>query len=385
MQVQLKSQNKPHVVVVGAGILGASIAFHLTLHRAQVTLVDAAEPGQGTSRVSFAWLNAYGKTPYHYHDFNRRSLDMWERFARRVGGRIDLTWGGELRWSVTEAGAADLAARAKALQTWGYPTRIIDAQEMRALEPDLQVAHLTAASYTSIDGHVDTGQVVQACIAAAGERGAELRTQAPVTALPLGHRRSGDTIVEAVMIGDEAIPCDIVVLAGGADMPSLAALASVELPLYHTFGATIWTESMPPIFKTIALLHSPRDRQPLVNFRQFANGTVMIQGGAANNQQEGDRGHTDVEVEQIVADAGEILPALKGVKIKEVRRGRRPIPRDGESIVGFSPTVSNLYLATTHSGVTLTPIIGESAALEIAEGARIDLLQPFRLERFNKG
>jgi glycine/D-amino acid oxidase-like deaminating enzyme len=80
-----------------------------------------------------------------------------------------------------------------------------------------------------------------------------------------------------------------------------------------------------------------------------------------------------------------VLPALKGVKIKEVRRGRRPIPRDGESIVGFSPTVSNLYLATTHSGVTLTPIIGEFAALEIAEGARIDLLQPFRLERFHKG
>jgi glycine/D-amino acid oxidase-like deaminating enzyme len=380
-----QNRYKPHVVVVGAGILGASIAFHLTLHRAQVTLVDAAEPGQGTSRVSFAWLNAYGKTPYHYHDFNRRSLDMWERFARRVGGRIDLTWGGELRWSVTEAGAADLAARAKTLQTWGYPTRIIDAQEVRALEPDLQVESMTAASYTSIDGHVDTGQVVQACIAAAGERGAEIRTQALVTALPLGHRHSGDTIVEAVMIGDEAIPCDIVVLAGGADMPSLAALAGVELPLYHTFGATIWTEPIPPIFKTIALLHSPRDRQPLVNFRQFANGTVMIQGGAANNQQEGDRGHTDEEVDQIVADAGEILPALKGVKIKEVRRGRRPIPRDGESIIGFSPTVSNLYLATTHSGVTLTPIIGECATLEIAEGARIDLLQPFRLERFNKG
>jgi glycine/D-amino acid oxidase-like deaminating enzyme len=142
----------------------------------QVTIVDAAEPGQGTSRVSFAWLNAYGKTPYHYHDFNRRSMDMWERFARRVGGHIDLTWGGELRWSVTAAGAEDLARRAQTLQTWGYPTRLIDAQELHALEPDLQVEPMTAASYTSIDGHVDTGQVVQACMAAASERGAELRT-----------------------------------------------------------------------------------------------------------------------------------------------------------------------------------------------------------------
>jgi glycine/D-amino acid oxidase-like deaminating enzyme len=380
-----QDRHKPHVVVVGAGILGASIAFHLTLHGVQVTIVDAAEPGQGTSRVSFAWLNAYGKTPYHYHDFNRRSLDMWERFARRVGGHIDLTWGGELRWSVTAAGAADLARRAQMLQTWGYPTRIIDAHELHVLEPDLQVDQMTAASYTSIDGHVDTGQVVQACIAAAGKRGAELRTKAPVTALPLGRRRSGEAMVEAVVSGDESIPCDLVVLAGGADMPALAALAGVDLPLYHTFGATLWTEPMPPIFKTIALLHSPRDRHPLVNFRQFVDGTVMIQGGALDNHQEGDRGHTDAEVEQIVADAGTVLPALKGVKIKEVRRGRRPIPQDGEPILGFSPTVSNLYLATTHSGVTLTPIIGEFAALEIAEGARIDLLKPFRIERFSKG
>jgi glycine/D-amino acid oxidase-like deaminating enzyme len=108
----------------------------------------------------------------------------------------------------------------------------------------------------------------------------------------------------------------------------------------------------------------------------------MIQGGAPDNHQEGDRGHTDDEVHQIVADAGEVLPALKGAKIKEVRRGRRPIPRDGEPIIGFTPEVSNLYLATTHSGVTLTPIIGAFAAIEIAEGARIDLLQPFRIERF---
>ena len=168
-------------------------------------------------------------------------------------------------------------------------------------------------------------------------------------------------------------------------MPSLAAFAGVELPVYHTFGATLLTQPIAPLFKTIAVLHSPRDRQPLVNFRQFADGTVMMQGGAPDNQQEGDRGSTDAEVAQIVADASAVLPALNGVTLKEVRRGRRPIPRDGKSIIGFSPTVPNLYVATTHSGVTLSPIIGEWAAIEIVEGARIDALQPFRIERFREG
>ncbi len=374
--------DKPHVVVVGAGILGASIAFHLTLRGAQVTMVEAGEPGRGASRVSFAWLNAYDKNPFPYHDLNRRSMEMWERFKRRLGGAIDLVWGGELRWSVTPAGADALTARAKVLHAWGYPTRIIDAAEIRRLEPDLEVGEMTAASYSDIEGHVNTGDVIRACIAAAEERGAELRTQARVTGLQRSQTGSGTSRIEGVTIGDQTIPCDVAVLAGGPDMPSLAGLAGVELPLYHTFGATILTERIAPLFKSVAVLHPARDRHPTVSFRQFSDGVVMIGATAADNQQDGDRAKTDDDAAQILRESAAALPALQGVRIREVRQGRRPIPQDGESIIGFSDTVPNLYLATTHSGVTLAPIIGEFAAMEIADGANIDLLQPFRLGRF---
>jgi glycine/D-amino acid oxidase-like deaminating enzyme len=108
----------------------------------------------------------------------------------------------------------------------------------------------------------------------------------------------------------------------------------------------------------------------------------MIGATAADNQQEGDRARTADDVVQIMAEAAAVLPALQGVQAREVRQGRRPIPQDGESIIGFSDTVPNLYLATTHSGVTLAPIIGEFAAIEIVDGATIDLLKPFRLARF---
>jgi glycine/D-amino acid oxidase-like deaminating enzyme len=372
----------PHVVVVGAGILGASIAFHLTLRGAQVTIVEAAEPGQGASRVSFAWLNSYDKNPFAYHDLNRRSIEMWERFRRRLGGDIDLVWGGELRWSITPEGAQTLVSRARVLQSWGYPTRILDAAEVRELEPNLEIREMTAASYTDMDGHVHTGDVIRACMAAAQARGAELRTQAPVTGIQLSQRRSGTSRVEGIHIGDHMIPCDAAVLAGGPDMPALADLAGVNLPLYHTFGATILTQPIDPIFKQIAVFHPAHDRPPTVNFRQFSNGAVMIGATAPDNQQEGDRARTDDDVAHIMEEAAALLPALQGVQVQEVRQGRRPIPRDGESIIGFSDTVPNLYLATTHSGVTLAPIIGEFAAIEIVDGTQIDLLQPFRLARF---
>ena len=378
MALSHSTHHAPHIVVVGAGILGASIAFHLTLRGAQVTMVEAAEPGQGATRVSFAWLNSYDKNPFPYHDLNRRSIEMWERFARRLGGDIDLVWGGELRWTVTPEGADALVARAKELNAWGYPTRIIDAAELRRLEPGLEPGAMTAASYTDIDGHVNAEDVVRACIDQALARGAELRTQAPVTGLQIG--RAGR--IEGVTIGDQTIPCDVAVLAGGPDMPALAALGHVALPLYHTFGATILTEPIASLFQHIAVLHPARDRQPAVNFRQFKDGSVMIGATAPDNHQEGDRARTDADVAEIMEEAAAILPALRGVGVREVRQGRRPIPRDGESIIGFADAAPNLYLATTHSGVTLAPIIGEFAALEIVDGARIDLLQPFRLSRF---
>ncbi|ETX01180.1 MAG: hypothetical protein ETSY1_08460 [Candidatus Entotheonella factor] len=374
--------HNPHVVVVGAGILGASIAFHLTLRGAQVTMVEAGEPGQGASRVSFAWLNSYDKNPFPYHDLNRRSIEMWERFRRRLGADIDLVWGGELRWSITPEGAEALAARAKVLQNWGYPARLMDAADVRALEPDLAIGEMTAASYTDIDGHVNTGDVIRACIAAAEARGAELRTQAPVTGIQLSQVGTAPAKVEGISIGEQMIPCDAAVLAGGPDMPALAALAGVELSLYHTFGATILTEPIAPLFKHIAVFHPAHDRPPTVNFRQFSDGVVMIGATAPDNQHDGDRARTDSDVAEIMEEAAAIVPALQGVRVQDVRQGRRPIPRDGESIIGFSDTVPNLYLATTHSGVTLAPIIGEFAAMEIVDGATIDLLQPFRLARF---
>ena len=375
-----KGGRKLHVVVVGAGILGASIAYHLTLHGARVTLVDAGQPGQGATRVAFAWLNAYGKAPFSYYDLNRRSIDMWGGFASRLG--IDVTWGGELRWAATAAGAAVLAEQAEALQAWGYPTRILDAAEVRQLEPDLHFDRFTAASYTYSDGHVDTAAVMRACLAAARERGAVLRAGSAVTGLEIDRRRAGAARAEAVRVGEEELPCDAVVLVGGADMPALAEMAGIQVPHYHTFGATLLTQPLPPLFKTIAVLHSPRERQPLVNVRQLPSGAVMVQSGSLDNTQEGDRGATEAEVAQVAADAKAVMPMLRDIEIAEVRRGRRPIPQDGRSIVGFAPEVANVYVATTHSGITLTPLIGSFAAIEIAHGARVDLLAPFRPERF---
>lgn len=168
------------------------------------------------------------------------------------------------------------------MQAWGYPTQLLTAADVQRLEPQLPTPGLLVASHTAIEGHVNTGQVVDGCLRALTAAGAEICIGMPVTGLTMTRTTDG-RLVQTVEIGEQAIPCDVVVLAGGAAMPALARMAGVVLPLYDTFGATLLTKPLPPLFQTIALLHSPRDRQPLVNVRQFPDGAVMIQGNGHSN------------------------------------------------------------------------------------------------------
>ena len=377
----IQPNNKPHIVIVGAGIIGASIAFNLARRGVRVTVLEAGEPGQGASAVSFAWINARDKNPRHYHDLNRRSLDMWDRFARRLGGEVGLTWGGELRWAATAEEAKRLIGQIKELQSWGYPIRLIDAAELKQMEPGLAPGMVVAASYTDFEGHVDTGQVVRACLAKASAWGATVYSQSKVTGFQLEHS-SKIVRVKVVSVGERHIPCDAVVLAGGPDTAALAAYAGLKLPLYHTFGATMMTEPVAPIFQAVSVIHTPRDLEPQVNVRQLPDGSVMIHGGSHGGPHDGSLGRTEEELDWVLAAAVDFLPGLSGVKIREVRRGRRPIPQDGQPIIGFPVSWPNLYVAVMHSGVSLAPLIGEFAAIEIVDGSWIDLLEPYRVERF---
>ena len=381
MTVTTNSSLALRVVVIGAGVIGSSIAFNLSRRDVRVTVVDANEPGKAASLVSFAWANGRDKSPHYYHDLNRRSVDMWYRLAKRLGDIDAFTWGGEMRWSATEEGAQELEARVEELQSWGYPVRLLSPSEVRELEPDIETGDVAAASFTDIEFHVDTPTFVRACLAKATQRGAEVLTMTEVVGLRLG-QAGNQTTVEAVQTDKGELPCDAVVLAGGADTAELAAHAALEVPFGHTFGATVITEPVEPAFRNVAVIFTPRESQPMMNIRQLKDGSVMVHGGSHGADQDESIGRTDEDAESLLSSAGEYLPVLRASQIKEVRRGRRPMPQDGRPILGFARSVPNLYFAAMHSGVSLGALVGEFATTEIVDGARIELLDPFRVERF---
>ncbi|MCI0898838.1 MAG: FAD-binding oxidoreductase, partial [Chloroflexi bacterium] len=206
-----------NVTVIGAGIVGAAIAYSLARRGVAVTVIDKGRPGGGATSHSFAWINATAKHPVSYHDFNRRSLGMWDRFAKGLDVDVGLRWGGQLEWASTEEGAAELESRAGQLQAWGYPCQMLDGAQMAQLEPGLSPRQVTAAIYCESDGMVEPTLVAEACIRAAAKHGAAVKLETAVTGLTVN---SGSVTVAA---GGERINADVVVLAGGVENTRLAA------------------------------------------------------------------------------------------------------------------------------------------------------------------
>ena len=372
---------KLRVVVVGAGIVGASIAYYLSCRKdVAVTVLEQDEPCAGASGHSFAWLNSFGKDPVSYHHFNRRSMDIWDRFARRLGLDLGLHWGGELRWEYTPERVEALRQRIKQLQEWGYPIRIISSDELCELEPGLSTGPVTIASFSAIDGCVDPLKVIEACLQRACESGAIVHTHTPVNELCLDGRGK----IETVSTPNGEISCDAVVLANGTVVTELAATADVHIPQQNSPGVVVRTGPQPPILQSVSVLHLPPidENRHEIHLRQSADGTLAIgQGSQESLDRDGSQEHAD----ELLSRAVQYIPALAGVRAIPTPVGYRPMPIDELPVIGFCAAAPNLYIALMHSGVTLAPLVGELATLEIVDDARVEMLAPYRPERFING
>jgi glycine/D-amino acid oxidase-like deaminating enzyme len=184
------------IIVVGAGSVGANIGFRLAQRGARVTILDAGQPGDGTSSRSFAWVNAFRKTPRVYYDLNFASMEEHRLLQEELGELTGLGgWyhrTGGLHWEEDPGGQAELRETAERLEAWGYPIELISPQAAMELEPDLNVgAAVQSVVHTPTEGYVEMIRLIAALLAAARQLGAEVRSQTRVTGL----LRDGERVV----------------------------------------------------------------------------------------------------------------------------------------------------------------------------------------------
>ncbi len=361
------------VVVIGAGIVGASIAYNLSKRPSvDVTVLEAGEAGSGASGHSFAWTNAFNKKPRHYHDLNRRSMDMWQRFVTQLGEPQAFTCNGNLVLENTKKRAEALRRQVAELQAWGYPSRLIDADELATLEPALARHRFTAACYSPHEGHVDVAPVVRACLEHAKARGATVREHAGTVSL-----HSNGTIETATGV----IEADVVVVAAGTETPSILAPLGITIPQEVSPGIVIRTDARPRLLHSVSLVHLPAidEGRMEMHLRQLPDGTLHMGQGT---QESLDRDDSQAHADDLLDRATHYFPALAGATAFAQPVGYRPMPADGLPVLGFADAAPSIYVAMMHSGVTLAPLVGELAAIEIADGVSVEWLAPYRVGRF---
>ena len=375
---------KPRTVaVIGAGIMGAAIAWRLALRGVHVVLIDKGQPGRGASSHSFAWVNAGAKEPIGYHNLNRRSLELWPRFAAEINGPEDqdssgLRLGGKVSWESDPVAAEGLVARVRQLQSWGYPTRLIDADELKYLEPALDPGPVAAAEFSPNEGQVEPQMVVDACLRRLRETGCEIYTDTEV----YGFEQHDDGRIHTLETTSGSGDVDAVVIAAGTGATRLAALAGVNVPQAESPGVVIRTNPLPSLLHYVPVVYTPPldDGRREIHLRQCADGRLMIGEGDQESLAEDD---SQAHADDLLARARRYLPGLEGAQAVPVPVGWRPMPLDGYPVMGFASEAPNLYVALTHSGVTLAPALSQLAMQEICDGTPADaVLASYRPQRF---
>lgn len=373
----MTSMTSKNIVIIGAGVIGASIAYHLSRRsQGNITILERNTPGSGASEHSFAWVNAFGKDPRDYHTLNRRSLDMWYRLEQQLKQDIGVHHGGEMRWENCKQRAGQLRQRIHQLQTWGYPCRLISRNEMLELEPELRPGDVTAASYSDADIHIETDKFIQVCLENAREFGTDVISKTNVTDFTIHNEE-----VRTVITSETEYPCDIVILASGVETTQLASKVSVHIPQQQSPGIVIKTTPCQKLLHNVAVIHAPPMHNHLqyLHLRQLTDGTLRIGQGTQEGINTDDTQH---HADTLLENAKKCLPQIGDARAIPTSVGYRPMPLDGYPIIGFTKAVRNMYITLMHSGVSLAPLIGEMATLEIVDGVDVDWFNPYRLERF---
>lgn len=358
------------VAVIGTGVIGAAVGWHLTRRGADVLFLDRGEPGAGVSDWTFAWVNASNKTQTReYFALNVAGMSAHRRLAAQFGA--DGWWHptGHLRWADTgEAGEA-LRAKAGQLAAWGYDVALWEAGKVRdLLEPAVRFpAEDTPVAVFPREGWIDGRALTAKLVGEALHGGARAMFGTAVRGIEVTGGR-----VTAVVTGDaETHRVDAVVNAAGPDGDKVAALVGRTIPMRYEPGlvARLHCGDVP----VRRAMHAPHVEIRPAGYRQLVLHSREIDGRLVTHDE-----FPPALAEDLCALALDVVPALAAAAIVGVRAVSRPIPGDGFPSVGALDDVPGYYEAIAHSGITLAAVIGEVLAQEISGGGVSPLISPYR-------
>jgi sarcosine oxidase subunit beta len=371
------------ILIVGAGVIGSSVAFHLAERGArEVTVLDMGHAGSGMSSRSSALVRMH----YTFETEVRlavASLAYFRDWPRRVGRPPVLRACGFVR--LVGEGEEELLRRNVAMQrAAGAEVELIGRQELMALEPDWSVGDVNLAAYEPASGYGDGAAVAGDFISRAREMGVSYLPHRRV----LGLRRDGDRVTAAVT-DTGAIAADLLVLAAGVWTRPLLRTVGVDAP--------IETE-----FHEVAILRTPARPLPVHSacidsatrtyIRPEAGAAVLV--GDFLGRRDGvdpdalpERPSAE-SLAELVRRAAVRVPPLQEAELHRGLTGVYDMTPDARPLIGPLPDLEGLVLAAGLSGTgfKISPAVGRAVAEWVLDGGyRTIDLTPFRPGRFADG
>ena len=369
------------VIVIGGGVQGASLAFHLASRGTSVIVIERSSVAAGaTGRSS-------GLVRMHY-DLLAETRLAWAAFpwftdwAERVGGECGFTRTGFL-WVESGSGADRVRMNVEAHRALGIETSVVDADEIRRIAPALAVADDEVAAYEPHSGYADPSGTAAGFLRAARAKGTRLVQGAAVTAIDVA---AGS--VTGVVAGGRSYSAPVVVDVAGCWAGRVAGLAGLEIPI------TVWRHDTGYLGVPAEL---PRPIPVVIDmsrdlyFRPEGSELVLI-GLEDGSELDGDPdrdtsqaapGFRETAVERIVGR----VPGLVDGTFRSAHSGQDGLTPDQRPILGPAGP-DGFYLDCGHSGTGFktAPSIGLGMAEMILDGAPTSVdLSPFTLERFAEG
>ncbi|HEX7472356.1 MAG TPA: FAD-dependent oxidoreductase, partial [Candidatus Limnocylindrales bacterium] len=243
-------------VVIGGGVGGTSIAYHLTeLGWSDVVLVDRAELTSGSTFHS-AGLVGQLRSSVTLTRMMMYGSDLYRRLAAETG--VDPSWHevGSLRLASSRERYEELERQAGWAKTFGLPLELIGPREAGDLFPLMSLEGVLGAVYLPTDGWLDPSGLAQALAAGARKRGARIRTHTRVVGIDVSEGRVRGVTVEHR--GERSqIAAEVVVNAGGMFAPEIGRLAGVTVPIIPMAHQYLFTEPLNGVAPTLPTMRDP--------------------------------------------------------------------------------------------------------------------------------
>lgn len=366
-------------IIIGAGIFGVSTGLQLARRGVKVTIVNDGPPANGASGRSLSWLNSARMRSEPYHLLRMAGIDRYRTLAARHQDADWLRFEGGLTWDAE--GEGNGIERAFAYETSiGYDARHLSSQAVANSTPGVDTRAVTApgAIFNPGEGWVDLPRLIGHLLEEFSALGGVLITDQGKASVIVEEGRA----VGVVTTSDSRFSADVIVLATGPDVPKMAAESG--LTIGDDTPIALLVQTKPLDHPLAAVLNTPR-----VAVRPAPGGTFSIDADWAADEgvkikADGSHEIDHSVVEALLREASKVLEGNPELEVASIGVGGKPIPGDGEPVVGALKRIPGYYVAFSHSGATLGLIIGELLAYEIATGKEHPMLATFRPERFEQ-